>query len=105
MIIAAGIAAQAATALAQALQGKNRSGASGSPTTDFSNLTADIGALLPGGGSAGGNGAGSGTGSIGGDLSSLGSDLLGSLGLGATNAPPSPSAAAQAYAAANTLAS
>jgi hypothetical protein len=105
MIFAAGVAAQAATALAQALQNKNKPGStSNSTSTDFANLTADIDALLPGGAAAGSNGVGSGTGSVGGDVVSLGSDLLGSLGLnpdGTTGT--SAASAAQAYAQAHTL--
>ena len=103
MILAAGVAAQAASALASAMQNRAKTGSSGeSASTDFQNLTADIDALLPGGGGAAGTGPGSGTGSIGGDLLSLGSDLLGSLGLGASAPPGSP---AQAYATAHTLGS
>ncbi len=109
MIFAAGIAAQAASALAQALQSKTKpapgGGSAGSAGTDFQNLTADIDALLPGGQRAGATGPGSGTGSLTGDLASLGSDLLGSLGLGAAPPapPPSASSATQAYASASTL--
>ncbi len=103
MILAAGVAAQAATALATAMQNKSHAAPSGagSASTDFQNLTADIDAMLPGGAHALGTGPGSGTGSVGGDLLSLGSDLLGSLGLGAPAAPPT--SAVQAYRAANTL--
>lgn len=101
MILAAGVAAQAASALANAMQGRSHAGSSaGSPSTDFRNLTADIDAMLPGGNRP--SGAGPGTGSIGGDLLSLGSDLLGSLAPGAP--PASPSGAAQAYGAAHSLA-
>ena len=100
MIFAAGVAAQAATALAQALQNKAKpGGSSNGASTDFANLTADIDALLPGGAKAGSGGPGSGTGSVGGDLFSLGSDLLGSLGIGAGTPASTPAAAAQAYAA------
>lgn len=103
MILAAGIAAQAATALATAMRNRSHAAPSGagSAGTDFQNLTADIDAMLPGGGRAHGTGTGSGTGSIGGDLLSLGSDLLGSLGLGGPAALPA--GAVQAYRAANTL--
>ncbi len=99
MIIAAGIAAQAASALAGTLRGKDGAGSAGS---DFANLTADIGALLPGGAKPGVAGSGAGTGSIIGDLGALGQDLLGGLGLGAP--ATAPGVAAQAYASASTLA-
>ncbi len=103
MILAAGVAAQAASALANAMQNKAKPGSSGgSASTDFQNLTADIDAMLPGASSTANAAPGSGTGSVGSDLLSLGSDLLGSLGLGAPAA--SPSAAMQAYNATSTLA-
>lgn len=103
MILAAGVAAQAASALATAMRNRSHAAPSGagSASTDFQNLTADIDALLPGGGGANTTGPGSGTGSVGGDLLSLGSDLLGNLGLGAQPAPPAN--ALQAYSAANAV--